>query len=130
MDNHYSIVKAKEFEEKKYKPYDYLCFLATRESKSISSIIKRELEQNQWKNIKTMEEIEQRIKRLEEVVYSENDIEYYQMLLLFYRAFVGIKKISIINPNISDSDVDNYFIKLGKIYDEINSKWNLQMMQD
>ena len=52
------------------------------------------------------------------------------MLLLFYKAYIAVMRISIVDRGISNDDVDKYFDKLEKLYNALNSKWNNQMMRD
>ncbi len=129
MDKPYSVTMANAL-GRKLGDLESRLILSFPNQDNFSNRRVKEIEDEQWRGTKTVEDIEQCINRLEEVVFSKNDDEYYQMLLLFYRAFIAVKKISIIDPNISNCDIDKYFDKLESLFDEMNSKWNLQAMKD
>lgn len=129
MDDQYSMSKAKELAKKIGDPYDKLISEVSRDQR-ISHLVKIPSKDEEWRKITTKEEIDRRVNRLEEVVSSDEDIEYYQMLLMFYNAYIAVMKISIVDRYISNANVDIYIDRLEKLYNALNSKWNNQMMRD
>ena len=93
-------------------------------------MIKFQIDHDQWRDIKTTEEVARRVERIEEIVNSDEDVEYYQMLLFFRRALMGVTKLSIIDPEISTEIVDQYVQRLEDAYHKIDDRYNIMMMRD
>ena len=129
IDNEYSRKKTMELAKKIGDPENKLLHLASVDRIN-GKMIKFQIDHDQWRDIKTTEEITRRVERIEEIANSDEDVEYYQMLLLFRKAFMGVKKLSIINPEICTEIVDQYVQRLEDVQHKIDRKHDIMMMMD
>jgi len=129
FDNDYSRIKILELAKKIGDPEIKLLHLASVDRIN-GKMIKFQIDHDQWRDIKTTEEVARRVDRIEEIVNSDEDFEYYQMLLLFRKAFLGVMKLSIINPEISTEIVDQYVQRLEDVQYKIDDRHNIMMMRD
>ncbi len=129
LDDVYSRKKTKELAKTIGDPEAKLRSIASVDRQNANTI-KFQLDQDQWKDIKTTEEVARRVDRIEELVNSEEEIVYYQMLLLFRRAFMGVAKLSILDPQIDNEVVDEYVRRLEDIHQKMERKQSILLMRD
>lgn len=129
IDKDYSMKKAKELATKIGDPEDKLRHIASYDQNNKKHIL-YQLDHYQWKDIKTIDEIANSVDRIDKIVHSDDELPYSTMLLIFRQAFMGVKKLSIIDHDIDTKIVDQYINRLENIYQNLVDKNNVQSMND
>ena len=127
----YSRIKARELAKKTGDP-EVILYSMIQYNHPGKHEIKWALDHRQesWREIKSKKEVDQRFFALESGVSDETDLYFDQMLILFWRAFKGLQKLSIVERNISNEEIDTYAARLSDLYDQMQRKATIQAMKD